>query len=180
MTTLRAANMLGALAGQVNSLLTRRLRHHPNQTDSSAAALNALAFFEGCSNLRLSQALRLSHTATVRLVDKLEQEGLVESQTGQDRRSVALFLTEPGRARAREILTDRCQALDGILSLLTAEEQQTLSGLLEKLLRNQVKAAEDDEYICRLCDSTVCPADICPVHQAALAIAETGSEAVVK
>ena len=169
MTTLRTANLLGALAGHVDRLLMDQLRQHPNQTDSSAAALNALSFYEGCSNLRLSQALRLSHTATVRLVDKLEQEGLVESRSGQDKRSVALFLTEAGRARARKILTDRCQALDGVVSVLSAEEQKSLSALLDKMLRSQVKATGDDEYICRLCDSTVCPAESCPVHQATLA-----------
>jgi len=70
-------------------------------------------------------------------VDKLEQEELVDSRAGQDRRLVTLFLTERGRSRAREILTDRCQTLDGVLSPLTAEEQKTLSGLLEKLLRSQ-------------------------------------------
>ena len=148
MSMLRTANLLGALAGHVDHLLMRQLRQHPNQTDSSAAALNALGFYEGCSNSRLSQALHLSHTATVRLVDKLEQEGLVESRGGQDKRSVALFLTERGRGRAREILTARCQALEGVLFALSAQEQETLSGLLEKLLSNQVKAAGDDEYIC--------------------------------
>ena len=173
MTTLRTANLLGALAGQVDHLLLRQLRQHPSQTDSSAAALNALGFYEGCSNLRLSQALHLSHTATVRLVDKLEQEGLVESRSGQDKRSVALFLTEAGRERARQILTDRCQTLDGVLAALSAQEQETLAGLLEKMLRGQVKAAGDDDYICRLCDSTACPAESCPVHQAALAVSGT-------
>ena len=172
MSTLRTANLLGALAGQVDHLLIRRLQRHPNQTDSSAAALNVLAFYEGCTNLRLSRALRLSHTATVRLVDKLEGEGLVESRAGRDKRSVALSLTEPGRARVRELLADRCRTLDAALSVLSAQEQEALSGLLEKLLRGQVKAAGDDGYICRLCDSTVCPADSCPVHQAALALAE--------
>ena len=96
MTTLRTANLLGALAGQIDHLLIGQLRQHPNQTDSSAAALNVLGFYEGCSNLRLSQALHLSHTATVRIVDKLEHEGLVERHVGQDKRSVALFLTELG------------------------------------------------------------------------------------
>ena len=169
MTMLRTANLLAALAGQVDHLLIRRLRIHPNQTDSSAAALNIITFYEGCTNLRLSQALRLSHTAAVRLVDKLEQEGLVERREGKDKRSVALFLTEAGRERIRAILTDRCAALEGILSPLTPEEQATLSALLEKLLTNQTKAPGDDDYICRLCDTTVCPAETCPVHQAGLA-----------
>jgi DNA-binding MarR family transcriptional regulator len=161
--------MLGAMAGQVHSLLTRRLLQHPNQTDSAAAALNILTFYDGCSNRQLSQGLRLSHTATVRLADKLEEEGLVESRPGQDRRAVVLTLTDAGRARAREILTARCQVLDTVLSPLTEKEQETLSGLLEKLLRHQIKAPED-ESLCRLCDSTACPPETCPVHQRALAL----------
>jgi len=166
MSKQRTANLLGAFAGEVVDRAEQRLKRHPNQTDSAAAALNVLAYYEGCSNLRLSRALRLSHPATVRLVDKLEAEGLVESRAGTDKRSVALHLTETGRTRARRILAERCAALCDLLDLLSLQEQAQLTRLLERLLSCLPENAEHAEYMCRLCDDSACPPATCPVHEA--------------
>jgi DNA-binding MarR family transcriptional regulator len=169
MSRLRTANLLGALAAEVAGRVERRLKRHPNQTDSAAAALNVLSYWEGASNAQLAAALGLSHTATVRMADKLEADGLVESLQGRDRRAVALHLTEAGRTRAREILTDRCAALAEVTGALTPAEQDQLAALLEKMLRAVTGGMADAAHICRLCDTTVCPDDTCPVHQEALA-----------
>src|SRR5207237_1346042 len=80
--------------------LEQQGRLHPNETTSSMAALNVIAYYEGCSNGALSQVLGLSHAATVRLVDKLEAANLVISEQGTDKRAVALRLTDLGRERA--------------------------------------------------------------------------------
>ncbi len=171
MSILRTANLLGALAGEVTHRLERLLKHHPNQTDSAAAALNTIALYEGCSNMQLSRTLRLSHPATVRMVDKLEAEGAVERRDTDDKRAVALYLTKKGRARAKQILVSRCDALRDIVGPLTVREREQLSKLLEKLLRPLVTTAQDGDYICRLCDSVACPPDNCPVHTAAVVLA---------
>jgi MarR family transcriptional repressor of emrRAB len=168
MSKLRTANLLGALACEVADRLRRGMRHHPNETDSAAAALNIIGFYEGCSNARLSRALKLSHPATVRLVDKLELEGLVQSRAGDDRRSVALHLTKAGKERVTQILTGRCAALEDVVDALTEAEQRQLAALAERLLPRLTTSADAADYICRLCDEIACPADRCPVHQAAL------------
>jgi DNA-binding MarR family transcriptional regulator len=170
-STLRTANLLGALAGEVSNRLERLLKNHPNQTDSAAAALNTIALYEGCSNPQLSQTLRLSHPATVRLVDKLAVEGAVERRGTDDKRAVALYLTKRGRARAKAILVSRCEALRDIVSPLSVREREQLSKLMEKLLRPMVATVSDGDYICRLCDSVACPPENCPVHTAAIALA---------
>lgn len=170
MSKIRTANLLGALAGEVVDRLERTTKNHPNQTDSAAAALNVIALYEGCSNNELSRVLRLSHPATVRLVDKLEAEGAVERHATEDKRAVALYLTRKGRSRAKNILVTRCEALGDIVQSLSAHEQEQLSRLLEKLLRPLVRTEQDGDYICRLCDSVACPPDECPVHNAALAL----------
>jgi DNA-binding MarR family transcriptional regulator len=169
MSKLRTANLLGALAGEVAERLDRRGRVHPNQTDSAAAALNLIGFYDGCSNGALSRALRLSHTATVRLVDKLEAAGLVVSEAGTDRRSVALHLTSEGRARVHAIVQDRCAMLGDLLDTLNPEQQSQLEAALEAMLRTLVRNTQDSDHICRLCDETACPPEHCPVHQRALA-----------
>jgi len=171
MSTLITANLLGALAEEVSDRLNRLNKIHPNQTDSSSAALNVIALYEGCSNNELSRALQLSHPATVRLIDKLEIEGAVERRETKDKRAVALHLTRKGRGRAKEILVSRCAALRDIVAQLSRRDQEQLSTLLEKLLRPLVKTEQDGDHICRLCDTVACPPDSCPVHQAALAVA---------
>ncbi|MBL8771875.1 MAG: MarR family transcriptional regulator [Phenylobacterium sp.] len=175
MTKLRTANLLGALAGEVSERLRRQMARRPNETDSSAAALNVLSFWDGCSNAELARMLALSHPATVRLVDKLEAAGLVRSGQGQDRRAVALSLTEAGRERARAILADRCVALGEVVGILAPDEQAQLEALLEKLLRGVTTGGWHAGHICRLCDGIVCPEDRCPVHQKAEAL-EGGAE----
>jgi MarR family transcriptional repressor of emrRAB len=168
----RTANLLGALACEIAGRLDERLKNHPNQTDSSAAALNVIGSYEGCSNTALSRALKLSHPATVRLVDKLEAAGLVKSGRGKDRRTVALFLTRQGRARARAVVEDRCGVLEEIVDALPRKEQVQLERLAETLLRAFTSSVTEADHICRLCDDRACPADHCPVHQAALELEE--------
>jgi MarR family transcriptional regulator, negative regulator of the multidrug operon emrRAB len=170
MSKLRTANLLGALAGEIAAQLDRQGKSHPNQTDSAAAALNVIGFYEGCSNGALSRALRLSHTATVRLVDKLEAAGLVTSEAGTDRRSVALRLTEQGRERARAIVQERCLMLADVINVLGPAQRAALDDIAETLLRALVTSAASADHICRLCDEAACPPEHCPVHQKASAM----------
>jgi DNA-binding MarR family transcriptional regulator len=172
MSKLRTANLLGALSGVVTERLVQRLKRHPNQTDSAAAALNVLTFWEGASNTELAKVLGLSHPATVRLVDRLEGAGLVEARPGRDKRAVALHLTDAGRAHVKDVLADRCAALAEVTDALTPKEQEVLATLLEKLLRSATAGVIEAAHICRLCDEMACPQDLCPVHQRALELAE--------
>ena len=118
----------------------------------------------------LSRALGLSHMTTVRLVDKLEAAGLVLSETGIDKRSVALRLSDLGRERARAVVNERCVLLGDFIDVLTPEQQHHLDDIAETLLRSMVEAAQDADHICRLCDGTECPPDRCPIHLKAVAL----------
>jgi MarR family transcriptional regulator, negative regulator of the multidrug operon emrRAB len=175
MSRLRTANLLGALAGEVAHRLDGQLKTHPNQTNSSAAALNVIAYYEGCTNARLAKALQLSHPAAVRLVDKLEAQGLAESRDAADGRAVSLYLTEAGKARARAILEERCVTLSELIEVLSGEEEAQLVHCLEKILANLTESPDHADYICRLCDDIACPPQRCPVHLAAIHGA-TGTE----
>ncbi|HLJ62624.1 MAG TPA: MarR family transcriptional regulator [Stellaceae bacterium] len=170
MPKLRTANLLGALANEIAGRLERHGKNHSNETSSAAAALNVLAFYEGCSNGTLSRALGLSHPATVRLVDKLEAAGLVRSQTGVDKRSVALTLTHRGRKRARAVVHERSLLLDGMIKVLTPAQRQQLDAIAETLLKSMMREAGDADYICRLCDDMECPPEECPVHRKAMTL----------
>jgi DNA-binding MarR family transcriptional regulator len=170
MSRLRTANLLGALAGEIADRIERAGKLHPNETSSATAALNVIGFYEGCSNGALSRALGLSHTATVRLVDKLELAGLVHSKKGKDKRSVALRLTPLGRDRTRAVIRKRCLRIVDLIDVLTPQQRRQLDDIAETLLKSMVEAAQDADHVCRLCDGTACPTRRCPVHEKAVAL----------
>lgn len=161
---LRTANLLGALSLAITDRLLSELREHSRQNDTSASALNVIGYAEGCSNGELGTALQLSHSATVRLLDKLSEAGFVEVRQGQDKRSVAIFLTDAGRERTRSVVEARNHALAELVDLLGPEQREQLDGIAETLLEKMTEAPSDAMYICRLCDEQVCPQDRCPVH----------------
>jgi MarR family transcriptional regulator, negative regulator of the multidrug operon emrRAB len=164
MTRLRTANMLAAFAGEVTERVGTAIKSHPNQTDSASAALNIMGFWEGITNAQLARALKLSHTATVRLVDKLEGQGLVEARAGGDKRATHLHLTEAGKTAVIPMLTARCAAVERYLTALTPAEEKQLAGLLEKLMQPLSTDAYSVCHFCRLCHLATCPADQCPMH----------------
>jgi MarR family transcriptional repressor of emrRAB len=164
MTRLRTANMLAAFAGEVSERAQATLKTHPNQTDSASAALNIMGFWEGITNTQLARALKLSHTATVRLVDKLEAQGFVEARKGADKRATHLHITPAGRKAVLPALVARCAAVKDYLRVLTAAEEKQFAELLEKLMRPLGKDAFGVSHFCRLCEFTACPGDQCPMH----------------
>lgn len=156
--------MLAAFAGEITERVGTAIKSHPNQTDSASAALNIIGFWDGITNAQLARALKLSHTATVRLVDKLEAQGLVEARGGNDKRVTHLHLTPAGRDAVLPMLAARCAAVERYLTILTSAEEQQLSALLEKLMQPLGTDAYSVCHFCRLCDLATCPADQCPMH----------------
>ncbi len=113
----------------------------------------------------------------MRLVDKLEASGLVTSEPGEDRRSVALHLTKAGKARARRVVVERNEVLNDIIKVLTPRQREHLDTVAEALLLALTDSTDIANHICRLCDDHACPPDDCPVHQAALKLERSASAA---
>lgn len=161
---LRTANILGALTLAISDKLLTQLKEHSRQNDTSAAALNVIACAGGISNGQLCTALGITHSATVRLLDKLVESSLVEVRTGSDKRAVAIFLTSMGRDRVSEVLEGRSEILGGIVDLLNFEQRNQLNSIAETLLAQFTEGPVHSMQICRLCDGVTCPTDRCPVH----------------
>ncbi|ESA33346.1 family transcriptional regulator [Leptolyngbya sp. Heron Island J] len=160
----RTANLLGALALSLVDSLNSAIKT-VGYGGEAPAALVTLGANPGLSINTLRQILNLSHPGTVRLIDRLAAQNLVERRSGVDGRTLALFLTEGGHERRQEILTDRKQQLQLALSSLTQSDRNQLTRLLEKML-TAVTTSELRSYaICRLCEEEACPADSCPVEQ---------------
>jgi MarR family transcriptional repressor of emrRAB len=159
----RAANILGATVLGLFDELRAVTETHAGRAGEGSAALVVLGHQPGLSNDGLSRLLGLTHTGTVRLVDRLVDDGLVDRRGApHDRRAVALFLTDAGEAARAEILAEREKMMRGLLECLVPRDQAKLAELLGKLLQ---RVSRDDAHklrICRLCDSDACGA--CPIH----------------
>lgn len=161
----RTANLLGALALAVSDRLVDAVRFHPKQTDSAPAALHLIGSFPGCSNNELSRALNLSHSATVRLVDRLEESGLVAASREKDGRTTSLHLSEAGSELVRSLAQKRRDCLTQFVQPLSAAEQKSLKKCIEKLLQSMKITPFNAATICRLCCELDCPPHLCPVHR---------------
>ncbi len=159
----RTANLLGALAGVVRER-AEPPKGHPNETDTATAALKLVDELPGVSNRALSEALGLSHPATVRLLDRLEAAGLVERRPGTDRRAVALHVTAAGRRRVHAVLDERLDGLHALVEVLSPEQRRQLDAIAETLLAHAVATPVGAAHVCRLCATAACPQDRCPVH----------------
>jgi MarR family transcriptional repressor of emrRAB len=163
----RQANLLGALAIAAVDRLHEARADEDGRGLTATAALNHLRLRPGQNIDFLARVLHISHPATVRLINRLEAEGLVERRPDEDdARSRALALTPGGQRAALAAARQRLEVLGQMLSPLTAAERRQLEPVLEKLLGALTMARWDARHICRLCDLPTCEMPTCPVDQA--------------
>jgi MarR family transcriptional repressor of emrRAB len=166
----REANLLGALSLAVAERSDRAVEAAAAHGGAAPAALSALAtFLDGSSLDVLRRPLGLSHSAAVRLADRLARDGLVRREPGADARSVSIRITEDGIRLAGLIRAERERALESVLAPLSRAEREELTRLHEKLLGGLTGGRADAARICRLCDSVACGHEQgrCPVTRAA-------------
>jgi DNA-binding MarR family transcriptional regulator len=151
----RTANLLGALGIVLADALADAAE--PAGGTTTATALVALSGpSSGASIDALAGVVRLSHSGTVRLVDRLAADGLLERRRGVDQRSTALVLTPAGRRTARQVLRKREANLQFALALLTDDQQDVLRDLAERLLGELGADRDAEARLCRLCDLEAC------------------------
>jgi len=166
MSESRTNNLLGAMVTCVNDSISAATQAVLTMQGEAAAAIVTIGNNPGQSISWLSKALNLSHPGTVRLLDRIAEESLVErSRTAADGRTAALHLTPKGRQRMASILRARRKGIDRALGALSATEQRQLCVLIERMLTN-MSNDEVADSMCRLCEESVCPQNTCPVTQA--------------
>lgn len=174
-----AANALGALSLVIADRMSAAVEAIAELGPSAPAALAALhEFLDGGSVTQLSSVLGLTHSGTVRLVDRLGVEGLIERIAAQDGRAVSVVLTRTGRRMAVRILQAREKSLTSALSALSASELDNLVVVLDTMLatvtlvRAEERSARTHDrpqpWLCRLCDFAACGRSDgnCPVNNA--------------
>ncbi|WP_119165582.1 MarR family winged helix-turn-helix transcriptional regulator [Algihabitans albus] len=157
----RTANLLGVVGLAVADRIGDTARDVLRRGGETPAALVVIGYGSGPSNDQLRGILRLSHPGTVRLVDRLVADGLVERRKGRDKRAIALYLSERGMALREELLKGRLAAIRPLLTPLTGVEQETLAALLHKMLSSMETTATERRTLCRLCDDRICTN--CPI-----------------
>ncbi|WP_405494864.1 MarR family winged helix-turn-helix transcriptional regulator [Nocardia sp. NBC_00511] len=174
-----AANVLGALSLAIADRMNTAVEAIAALGPSAPAALAAMhEFLDGTSVTQLSSVLGLTHSGTVRLVDRLVAQGLAERVGAQDGRAVSVVLTQDGRSTAEQILRAREQSLASALSALPPDEIDNLAAALDAMLTAVTQSRAEDRatrttdrpqpWLCRLCDFAACGRSEgnCPVNNA--------------
>ena len=150
----RTSNLLGALALALADEMQAVAAAVAGHGASGPAALVLLADLAGGATVEEQRrALGLTHSGTVRLVDRLVGAGLVERRVGADARSLSLHLTPGGGRTARRVITARDGVLERALIPLEPRQRVLFEGLLEQLVAG---LEEPRRRICRLCDVPAC------------------------
>lgn len=163
MADARTANLLGAFLTGLHDHMSNRLERESAISGDGPAALVTIAYNEGRTVEFLRKTLALSHSWTVRVVEKLEKAGLVQKRIGTDKRAVALYLTDQGRRKVQGIVRTRRRCLDEVLAALPIKDHRKLTSMLESMLAFLTDDDDSAEAICKLCEVDVCPQNRCPV-----------------
>lgn len=157
----RTANLLGVVALAVADRIEEAARDILNHAGETPAAIVVIGYGLGPSNDQLRRVLGLSHPGSVRLVDRLVADGLVERRAGRDKRAIALHLTRKGTVVRQALLGGRLAVIRPFLTPMTAREQEALAALLHKMLSSMEATDTERCTLCRLCDDSVCTD--CPI-----------------
>jgi MarR family transcriptional regulator, negative regulator of the multidrug operon emrRAB len=162
----RLVNLLGALAvGLYDAAVGDVAAHAALDGTASAALVVLLDLARSGSVQALSRLVGLSHSGTVRLVNRLAEAGLVERRPGPDAHTIAVRLTRRGRAAAVRIRAGRHAAIVAALTGLTGPQREQLAATCELLIANLTagRLAQRDAggqpsggALCRMCDPVAC------------------------
>ena len=135
-----------------------------------AALVSLQEWADGSSVEVLAEAMRVSHSRAVRVVDHLEAAGLARRESDpSDGRRALVWLEPPGRELAARALDARSRVLLSAVAELDAADVRDLERLLGALLGATTVDVRAAKETCRLCDAHVCGhyEGACPVSQAA-------------
>ncbi len=160
-------NLLGALSLALTDRVSAALETTLGVGANAGPALLSIGTRPGESIDQLSHVLGLTHSATVRIVDRLAQRGWVRrDRGGNDGRTASLTLTSTGRAVFRRLLKARNTAVNQVTGVLGDRENETLRKLLAKMLASLPGDRAEARHICRTCEHGVCVGARCPVGSA--------------
>jgi MarR family transcriptional regulator, negative regulator of the multidrug operon emrRAB len=158
----RDHNVLAAWAIALSDVIRGAVEHATGMAGSGPAALVAVVADPGMSIDELRRVLDLTHPGTVRLVDRLVENGWVQRQHGTGR-TIRLHPTSSGRTVERRLAAARKEAVATLLGTMPERHVHLMAGLVEPVLGATMNDVDAMRRLCRLCDRSVCsdcPAEI--------------------
>jgi DNA-binding MarR family transcriptional regulator len=132
-----AAFLLAQVGAHAASKFAERLQEL-TLVPAHAGMFRILGARPGISQQALATALGTLPSRLVALIDELESRGLLERRPHEtDRRSYALHLTEAGKSTLEAIGRIAREHQQALLAALSAEEQQQLAALLQRVADQQ-------------------------------------------
>jgi DNA-binding MarR family transcriptional regulator len=165
------ANRLGALSLTLSDGIRDATEAATGMAGAPPAALVSLReWADGRSVEVLAEAMRVSHSRAVRVVDGLEAAGLARRKSDpSDGRRALVWLEPAGRELAERALEARSRVLLAAVAELDAADVRDLERLLGALLDATTVNVRAAMHTCRLCDAHACGHydGTCPVTLAA-------------
>jgi DNA-binding MarR family transcriptional regulator len=167
----RVATRLGAVALTLSDGIREATEEATGLAGGVPAALVSLhEWADGRSVDVLAEALRVTHSRAVRIVDRLEGAGLAHREPDlADGRRVLVRLQPAGRELAERALAARAGVLLLAVAQLDAADLRELERLVGALLDATTVDLRAAMQTCRLCDAHTCGHHdgVCPVTLAA-------------
>jgi DNA-binding MarR family transcriptional regulator len=92
---------------------------------------------DGLSPHELSERAGVTRATITGLLDGLERDGFIARRGGlDDRRKIAVALTDAGRKTARDLFIEHAEWVASLFEGFTADERKTLNDLLLRIWRN--------------------------------------------
>jgi MarR family transcriptional regulator, negative regulator of the multidrug operon emrRAB len=165
------ANRLGAVALTLSDDIREATERATGMAGGIPAALVSLReWADGRSVDVLAEAMRVSHSRAVRIVDRLEAAGLARrGPDASDGRRARVWLEPAGRELADRALDARSRVLLLAVAGLDAADVSDLERLLGVVLDTTTVDVRAAMATCRLCDAHACGhyEGACPVTRAA-------------
>jgi MarR family transcriptional regulator, negative regulator of the multidrug operon emrRAB len=159
------ANILGALAVLIQDRVEGAWQASLDLSPMAAAALVQIEGEPGCSIELVAGRIGLTHSATVRVVDKLAERGLVEKDRARkDARAQSLTLSKVGKRVAQQLHEARNQVTDDLLAGLAPAQRTALEQAIRAILYRCVEPGREADVTCRVCDDRRCRPEICPIR----------------
>jgi len=158
---LRTSNLLGTLATLINDATLQKMGDVGILCASDLAALNVLHHRPNMRIEALRQSLQISHSASVRVAERLITRKLITKAPADDARAVLLNLTPAGRALVSELAFARRQVLENAIARLSKTDIGALDRICAQILTVLVEDGPAAEVACRFCDEAQCHP--CPI-----------------
>lgn len=162
-----AANILGALSVLIQDRVESAWQAELDLSPMTAAALIQIEGEPGCSIELVSGRIGLTHSATVRVIDKLVERGLVaKDRAAKDARAQSLKLSRSGKRVAQHLHAARNKVTDELLAGLDRAQLAAFERAIAAILHRTVEPGREADVTCRVCDDRRCTPDICPIRVA--------------